>query len=94
MGGLIGRIKEKQLLEQYVESEHSEFIAIYGRRRIGKTFLVTETLGKELDFDMTGVMNGDSAMYYQFLFVSRAERLHGEATQELDRGLRGLEGGC
>ena len=40
MGGLIGRIKEKQLLEQYVESEHSEFIAIYGRRRIGKTFLV------------------------------------------------------
>lgn len=48
MGGLIGRIKEKRkLLEQYVESEHSEFIAIYGRRRIGKTFLVTETLGKE-----------------------------------------------
>lgn len=30
MGRLIGRIKEKQLLEQYVESGHSEFIAIYG----------------------------------------------------------------
>ena len=56
MGGLIGRIKEKQLLEQYVESEHSEFIAIYGRRRIGKTFLMTETLGNELDFDMTGYL--------------------------------------
>lgn len=73
MGGLIGRIKEKQLLEQYVESEHSEFIAIYGRRRIGKTFLVTETLGKELDFDMTGVMNGDSAMQLTSFSLSLAQ---------------------
>ena len=39
-----------------MESGHSEFIAIYGRRRIGKTFLVTETLGNELDFDMTGYL--------------------------------------
>ena len=39
-----------------MESEHSELIAIYGRRRIGKTFLVTETLGNELDFDMTGYL--------------------------------------
>ena len=62
MSRLIGREKEKQLLEQYVESDRSEFIAIYGRRRIGKTFLVTETLGNKLDFDMTGVINGDSTM--------------------------------
>ena len=62
MSGLIGREKEKQLLKLYIESNRSEFIAIYGRRRIGKTFLVTETLGDRLDFDMTGVINGDSAM--------------------------------
>lgn len=59
MGRLIGREVEKGLLEQYINSGRSEFIAIYGRRRIGKTFLVTETLGKVLDFDMTGVINGD-----------------------------------
>ena len=62
MSGLIGREKEKQLLKLYIESNRSEFIAIYGRRRIGKTFLVTETLGDKLDFDMTGVINGNSAM--------------------------------
>lgn len=62
MSGLIGREKEKQLLKLYIESNRSEFIAIYGRRRIGKTFLVTETLGDRLDFDMTGVINGNSAM--------------------------------
>lgn len=73
MGGLIGRIKEKQLLVKYVESERSEFIAIYGRRRIGKTFLVTETLGKDLDFDMTGVMNGDSAMQLTSFSLSLAQ---------------------
>jgi AAA+ ATPase superfamily predicted ATPase len=59
---LIGRGIEKGLLEQYITSGRSEFVAIYGRRRIGKTFLVTETLGQMLDFDMTGVINGDMQM--------------------------------
>ena len=58
MGQLVGRAKEQALLRKYIESNRSEFIAIYGRRRVGKTFLVTETLGKSIDFDMTGVIDG------------------------------------
>lgn len=53
---------ERDSLRRYIDSDRSEFIAIYGRRRVGKTFLVTETLGNELDFDMTGVLNGDRDM--------------------------------
>ena len=37
---LIGRHEEKRLLTQYVDSGRSEFIALFGRRRVGKTFLV------------------------------------------------------
>lgn len=56
---LIGRDKEQQLLQKYIVSERSEFIAVYGRRRVGKTFLITETFKDTLDFDMTGVIDGD-----------------------------------
>ena len=40
MSAIIGREKEiKELVELY-NSDKSEFVAVYGRRRIGKTFLV------------------------------------------------------
>ena len=51
---LIGRAEEVRLLEEYYASEKSELVAVYGRRRVGKTFLVYETLGSRLDFDFTG----------------------------------------
>ena len=37
---LIGRTNEKALLQSYVDSQQAEFIAMYGRRRVGKTFLI------------------------------------------------------
>lgn len=40
---LIGREKEKQILLEAMKSEQSEFIAVYGRRRVGKTYLIRET---------------------------------------------------
>ena len=39
---VIGREKEEVKLKQMVASERAEFVAVYGRRRVGKTFLVTE----------------------------------------------------
>ena len=51
---IIGRIKEKNELKKYISSEQSEFVAIYGRRRVGKTFLVKELLEGKFTFRMTG----------------------------------------
>ena len=48
---LIGRSEEINILERYCESPKSEFVAVYGRRRVGKTFLVRETLGDVFDFE-------------------------------------------
>lgn len=58
MDNLIGREHEIELLKEYIASDRAEFIAIYGRRRVGKTFLVTETFSGQLCFDMTGVIDG------------------------------------
>lgn len=67
---MIGRKAEQELLRRYLDSGKPEFVAIYGRRRIGKTFLITQTLGAELDFDMTGVMNGDRDMQLASFYIS------------------------
>jgi len=55
---IIGREAEQELLNEYLASERSEFIALYGRRRVGKTFLVRETLGSDFIFYASGVLNG------------------------------------
>lgn len=54
---IIGRKKEYELLNQYIDSNESEFIAIYGRRRVGKTFLIRKMFGERLAFYMTGMDN-------------------------------------
>ena len=54
---LIGREAELKLLNQYINSDRSEFIAVYGRRRVGKTFLIRKAVEDHFAFFMTG-MNG------------------------------------
>ena len=51
---LIGRTKEKQLLVDALHEEYSQFIAVYGRRRVGKTFLIREAYDYTFDFQFTG----------------------------------------
>ncbi len=45
--GIVGRKKELQILERLWESKDSEFLALYGRRRVGKTFLIRQYFSKK-----------------------------------------------
>lgn len=56
---LIGREEEKKKLQEYLHSNKSEFIAIYGRRRVGKTFLIRSIIGQQACFSFTGMENAD-----------------------------------
>ncbi|MGE0198741.1 MAG: ATP-binding protein [Parachlamydiales bacterium] len=59
MVDIIGREQEKKILETLLASEEAELLALYGRRRIGKTFLVHEFFkDKGVFFELTGVLNG------------------------------------
>ena len=40
---MIGRKEEKRMLQSLIKEEESQFVAVYGRRRIGKTYLVRES---------------------------------------------------
>ncbi len=55
---MIGRKAEKKTLLGAKQSEYSEFVAVYGRRRVGKTFLVRETFDYTFTFQHSGVANG------------------------------------
>ena len=54
---LIGRKTEQEELKRAYHSDYSEFVAITGRRRIGKTFLVRETFNYEFAFQHSGLAN-------------------------------------
>ena len=47
---IIGREAEIATLERLYKSKKSEFVAIYGRRRIGKSYLVSEVYGSKIVF--------------------------------------------
>lgn len=51
---IIGREEEIATLERLYKSQKSEFVAIYGRRRIGKSYLVSEVYGKKIVFTAVG----------------------------------------
>lgn len=59
---LIGRKKEQKALKGLLKSDKSEFVAIYGRRRVGKTYLVRETFNYRFAFQHTGTQNGSKTV--------------------------------
>lgn len=52
---IIGRKREKDNLMQCLMSKRPEFVAVYGRRRVGKTYLVREYFNKQFSFYATGL---------------------------------------
>ncbi len=54
---LIGRKKEIKTLGNVLQSDKAEMIAVLGRRRVGKTFLVREIYNDRILFEQTGVRN-------------------------------------
>jgi len=52
---IIGRHHEQDILKMCIDSSKAEFIAVYGRRRIGKTYLVKKYFDEKFDFFATGI---------------------------------------
>lgn len=55
MSTIVGRKEEIEELEKLYHSDRPEFVAIYGRRRVGKTFLIKQALKDRITFQHTGV---------------------------------------
>ncbi|MDR1495578.1 MAG: AAA family ATPase [Clostridiales Family XIII bacterium] len=60
---LIGREYEIEELDRYFESGRPELIAVYGRRRVGKTFLIREYFHGGFAFYFTGIIEASNAVH-------------------------------
>ena len=56
---IIGRKEEIKLLKDAYSDDKSHFIAVYGRRRVGKTFLIRESFDYNFTFQHAGLSKGD-----------------------------------
>lgn len=54
---MIGREKEQRELLDLLDKDESQFCAVYGRRRVGKTYLIRETFDNHFAFSHTGLAN-------------------------------------
>ena len=59
---IIGREYERAIIRNYLESDKAELIAVYGRRRVGKTYLVKSIFDNEFDFFYTGLYDVQRAV--------------------------------
>ena len=56
---IIGRREEIKILKEIYNDEKSNFVAVYGRRRVGKTFLIRESFDYKFTFQHAGLSKGD-----------------------------------
>ncbi len=57
---IIGRTREIAILEQIIDSPQAEFVAVYGRRRVGKTYLIQQCVAnKGVYLECTGIKDGN-----------------------------------
>lgn len=83
MATIIGRKREQELLSAYYESGRPEFVAVYGRRRIGKTFLIRNFFADRFSFAVTGLI--DAPMTEQLVNFGYALKDYGEPEQKMPR---------
>jgi len=52
---VIGRQKEVKILKELLGKRGSQFVAVYGRRRVGKTYLIRKTYKSDIRFECTAM---------------------------------------
>ena len=76
MHSIIGREFEKKELQKALESTKSELVAIMGRRRVGKTFLIENYLHAQIVVSFTGVQNvSNDAQLFHFMSALKTSKV-------------------
>ncbi len=79
---LIGREEEIKKLDRMLEPGQPDFLAIYGRRRVGKTFLIRQHLKDNIVFDFTGTKDGTIQQQLTNFYNEYVRRTRGKKIKE------------
>ena len=77
---MIGRTSEVNALREAVSADRSRFVVVYGRRRVGKTFLIREAFDYRFTFSHTGMESG-----------SMSDQLEAFHASLIDQGMESCE---
>ena len=77
---MIGRTSEVEALREVVSADRSRFVVVYGRRRVGKTFLIREAFDYRFTFSHTGMESG-----------SMSDQLEAFHASLIDQGMESCE---
>ncbi len=80
---LIGRENEKEKLDLLLQSGQAEFLAVYGRRRVGKTFLIRHHLARQIVFDISGTKDGSKEQQLYNFYQEYIKRNKGKKKKQL-----------
>lgn len=75
---IIGRRHEQQVLASICEQREARMVAVYGRRRVGKTFLIKEFFHNEFDFMFTGSYEAPMSVQLS-LFQKELQKYSGQS---------------
>jgi len=81
---MVGRIREQEIIKSCLESNRAEFLAVYGRRRVGKTYLVKEYFNNSFAFYATGLSNEKTRQQLKAFNGSLLEYGSSDKTQPTD----------
>ena len=70
---IVARKKEKETLLDSLRADEAQFVAVYGRRRVGKTFLIRETFGDNIVFSHAGSYHGTYSDQLEAFAISLEE---------------------
>ncbi len=62
---IIGRVEEQALLADMLQSNRSDMLAVTGRRRVGKTYLIRNFFAANMAFEMSGMLNATNTQQLQ-----------------------------
>ena len=68
---LVGREFESTKMLNFLETQESELLAVIGRRRVGKTFLIKKVYQNELIFHITGLQDVSKKLQIQNFVEAR-----------------------
>lgn len=66
---VIGREQEQGTFKKLLQSSQAEFGVIYGRRRVGKTYLVREFFNEQIVFSFTGSFETETSIQINNFYV-------------------------
>ena len=87
MANIIGRRYERYELQRCCDSKDAEFVVVYGRRRVGKTYLINQFFDQKFDFKLTGIYNSDLDVQLAN-FTDSLKEYSGQADWETPKGWR------